>query len=143
MKVADFDPCGTVTLAGTMTSGLELRSETVAPPVPAADVKVTVPVPDWPPVIVLGLTDTLLSAAGTGLIVSAKVLLTLASDAVIVTGVDVVTLPVVTLKVADVDPCGTVTLAGTLAAVEFELERYTIHPPEPAAPVRVSVPVPD
>lgn len=94
LNVTDVDPCGTVTLAGTVAAVLELRSDTVAPPVPAADVRVTVPVPDWPPVIVLGLTEMLLSVgdglAG-GLTVRANVLLTLFSDAVIVAGVDVAT----------------------------------------------------
>ena len=59
------------------------------------------------------------------------------------TEVDVVTLPVVTENVAEVEPCGTVTDAGTLAAVEFELESDTTAPPEPAAEVRLTVPVPD
>ena len=144
LKVVDVDPCGTVTLVGTPAAVLELVSETIAPPVPAAAVKVTVPVPDWPLVIVPGLTETLLNAAvtGTGLIVSANVLLTLVSDAVMVAGVDAVTLPVMTLKVVDVDPCGTTTLAGTVAAV-LELESQIVQPPEPAAVVRVTVPVPD
>ena len=39
---------------------LELESVTVAPPVPAAAVRLTVPVPVWPLTIVLGLTETLL-----------------------------------------------------------------------------------
>lgn len=54
----------------------------------------------------LGLTDTLLNAAvgGTGLTVRANVLLTLVSEAVIVTGVDAVMLPVETVKVAEVEP---------------------------------------
>jgi hypothetical protein len=38
---------------------------------------VTVPVPDWPLTIVLGLTETLLSAAATGFTVIPAVLLTL------------------------------------------------------------------
>ena len=53
------------------------------------------------------------------------------------------TLPVVTEKVAEVKPCATVTEAGTLAADVFELERETTAPPEPAAAVRVTVPVLD
>jgi len=65
-----------VTLEGTVTAAvLELDSETVTPPLPAAAVKLTVPVPDRPLVIVLGLTETLLSAAGGGSIVTAKVAL--------------------------------------------------------------------
>jgi hypothetical protein len=49
----------------------------------------------------------------------------------------------VTVNVAEVEPAGTVTLEGTLAAVELELERATATPPVPAAAVRVIVPVPD
>jgi hypothetical protein len=59
-----------------------------------------------------------------------------------VTEVAVVTVPVVTEKVADVAPRATVTEAGTLAAA-FGLESDTTTPPEGAAAVRVTVPVPD
>jgi hypothetical protein len=54
----------------------ELESDISAPPDPAAAVRLTVPVPDWPPMIVAGLTETLLSAAGGGLAVRPKVSLT-------------------------------------------------------------------
>jgi hypothetical protein len=59
------------------------------------------------------------------------------------TEVAVFTVPVETVKVTEVVPCGTVTEAGTLAAEEFELESDTTAPPEGAAAVRVIVPVPD
>jgi hypothetical protein len=85
----------------------------------------------------------LLSAGGGGLTVSPAVMLTLPYEAVKVTDVGVATLPVVTENVAEVEPCGTVTDAGTLAPVEFELESDITTPPEPAAEVRVTVPVPD
>ena len=75
-NVAEVEPCGIVTEAGTVALELELESEITAPPDPAAAVRLTVPVPDWPPTIVAGLTETLLSA--TGFTVSAAVLLTLA-----------------------------------------------------------------
>jgi hypothetical protein len=72
-NVAEVEPCGTVTLEGTLAAAvLELERDTATPPVPAADVRVTVPVPDCPLTIVLGLTETLLKAAG-GLMVTAKV----------------------------------------------------------------------
>ena len=51
-------------------------------------------------------------------------------------------MPAVTVNVADIEPCGTVTLEGTLAAVVLELESDTDTPPVPAAAVRVTVPVP-
>jgi hypothetical protein len=142
VKVCDVDPCGTVTDLGTLAAVEELESDTVTPPLPAAAVSVTVPVPGCPLEIVEGLTEIPLSAAGAGLMVSANVLLTLESDAVSVTGVEVVTLPLVTVNVVDVDPCWTTTLAGTLAAAVLELESQTVQLPEGAAAVRVAVPVP-
>jgi len=51
--------------------------------------------------------------------------------------------PVVTVNVADIEPCGTVTLEGTLAAAVLELASETTTPPVPAAAVRLTVPVPD
>ncbi len=57
-----------------------------------------------------------------------------------VTEVDVATALVVTVKVALVAPAGTVTLAGTVAAVVLLLERLTPAPPAGAAPLSVTVP---
>lgn len=142
VNVCEVAPAETVTLAGTVTDFvLELANETTTPPVGAADVRVTVPVPVCPPTMVLGLTFTLVSDGAGGLTVSAKVLLTPASEAVKVTGVEVVTLLLVTVKVADVEPCGITTLAGTPAAVVTELDKKTVKPSTPAAAVEVSVPV--
>jgi hypothetical protein len=54
-------------VAGTLAAGaLELESDTTTPPVPAAAVRLTVPVPVKPLMIELGLTETLLRAAGGG-----------------------------------------------------------------------------
>ena len=75
-NVAEVEPCGIITEAGTVALEFELESDTTAPPDPAAAVRLTVPVPDWPPTIVAGLTETLLSAAGGGLAVRPKVSLT-------------------------------------------------------------------
>ena len=77
VNVADVEPAGTVTLEGTLAAVLlELESVTTTPPEPAAAVRVTVPVPVWALTIVLGLTETLLSAAGGGLMVTPNVALT-------------------------------------------------------------------
>ena len=76
VNVADVEPCGTVTLEGTLAAVvLELESATATPPVPAAAVRLTVPVPDWPLIIVPGLTETLLRAAAGGLTVRPNVTL--------------------------------------------------------------------
>jgi hypothetical protein len=76
VNVAEAEPAGTVTEDGTLAAVvLELESETEIPPLPAAVVKLTVPVPDWPLTIVLGLTEILLSAGGTGLTVTPNVTL--------------------------------------------------------------------
>ena len=58
---------------------------------------------------------------------------------VMLTAVAAVTAPVVTVKVALVAPAGTVTLAGTVAAVELS-ESDTTAPPDGAALVRVTAP---
>jgi hypothetical protein len=66
-----------VTLEGTLAAAvLELERETVAPPLPAASVILTVPAPDSPLTIILGLTETLLRATGGGFTVTPKVLFT-------------------------------------------------------------------
>ena len=52
------------------------------------------------------------------------------------------TVPAVTVNVAEVAPCATVTLDGTPAALAFELDKETTAPPDAAADVNVTVPVP-
>jgi hypothetical protein len=114
VKLALVEPAGTVTLAGVLAA-LELSdSDTVAPPLGAAALNVTVPVDEFPPVIEAGLTDTAESeAAGAdGFTVIVVDRNTLSSTAVI--WALVVKLGnVVTGNVALVAPPGTVTLAGT------------------------------
>ena len=77
VKVTEVAPDATVTDAGTVAAEVfELESVTRTPPIAAAAVKVAVPVPDWPLTIVLGDTETLLSAAAGGLTVRSNVVLT-------------------------------------------------------------------
>jgi hypothetical protein len=61
--------------------------------------------------------------------------------AVRVTEVERTTLPVLTVKVAEVAPADTLTLEGTEARLDFELDNATTAPPEPAAAVNVTLPV--
>ena len=76
-NVAEFMPCGTVTDEGTLAAALfELESETTAPPLPAADVRVTVPVAVWPLRMLFELSAMLLRLGNGGLTVRAAVLLT-------------------------------------------------------------------
>jgi hypothetical protein len=78
-KVDELEPGGTVTVDGTRTATLlELDNDIIAPVVPAAPVRFTVPIPDWPLTSVLGLIEMLLRAAAGfgGLTVKLAVLLT-------------------------------------------------------------------
>jgi hypothetical protein len=78
-KVALVAPANTVTLAGTCAAAvLLLVSVTVAPPVGAAPLSVTVPVDELPPVKIVGFneTDDKDTAAG-GFTVSVAVLVPL------------------------------------------------------------------
>lgn len=76
MKFAEVAPAGTSTLADTLAKAvLEESKDTVAPPMGAALVSVTVPVEDTPPTTLAGLRASDDSAAaGTGLTVSVLVL---------------------------------------------------------------------
>jgi hypothetical protein len=59
VKVAEVDPAATVTLDGTCAvAGVALVKVTMAPPLAAAAVNVTVPVEDDPPVTLEGLSVT-------------------------------------------------------------------------------------
>ena len=59
MNVAVVAPAATVTLGGVLaTVVLLLESATVAPPAGAAPLSVTVPVEEFPPVTLVGFSDS-------------------------------------------------------------------------------------
>lgn len=78
-----------------------------------------------------------------GVTVRAAVLVTVPWVPVMVAAVVAVTENVVTVKDALVEPAGTVTLAGTVAAAVLLLDRLTTVPPPGAAPLKVTVPCED
>jgi hypothetical protein len=143
VNVALVAPPATVTLAGTVAADTLLDRETIAPPLGAAPLSVTVPVDGDPPFTAAGLSATEDSAtAVAGFTVSKVVLVVPPYVAEMVSGVATVTALVVTVNVALVAPPATVTLAGTVAA-DALLERDTIAPPLGAAPLSVTVPIDD
>jgi len=145
VNVALVAPAATVTLAGTRATVVLLLESTIcAPPVGAGPLKVTVPVEEFPPTTLAGLTvnDVGVGAGGgTGLTVSDAVLLTPPRVAEIVTVVDALTTLVLTANAALVAPAAIVTLAGVRATTVLLLESAICAPPVGAGPLNVTVPV--
>ena len=140
-KVALVAPCATDTLAGTVAAVLLSDSATVSPPAGAADVSVTVPCEEAPPVTLVGLTETAESAAGAadGVTVRTAVRETPLAEAVIVVVRVVGPARVEIGKVPLLR--NMVTVAGTVAAAVFELESATTKPPAGGPDERKMVPV--
>ena len=142
VNVADVAPAGTVTDAGTVPMVVELdASVTIAPPVGAARVSVTVPVTATPPVAAGTFVVNVDSAAAGGVTVSVAVPVEPFVAAVIVTAVFAATVPAVIVKFAVFDPAGTVTLIGTDATPVFDELSVTTLPPTEALVESVTVPV--
>ncbi len=139
VKAPVVAPAKIETFAGTAARlGLLLDSVTSAPPLGATPPRVTVPVEDAPPVVVAGFSDTDARVSG----LTDKV-----ADCVplyvpcIETGVTALTALVLTVNEAVVDPAGTVTVGGTVAAEVLLLLRVTTAPPGGAIADKVMVPV--
>ena len=78
---------------------------------------------------------------GAGVTVSEPVWVALPLDTEITTWVEAATAVVVMVKVADVDPAGTVTPAGTEATFVLLLDKVNVAPLLGAGPLNVTVPV--
>ncbi len=140
VNVAEVAPPATVTVAGTVAAAVLLDVRfTLKPPVGAALPRVTVPVEGVPPGTDVGLSETALTTGG--LTVNVAVCFAVPVVAVIVGVCAVATASVVTVKVVDVEPAGTVTVAGTVAADVKLDESVTTSPPVGATPLMVTVPV--
>jgi len=145
VAVAAVFPAGTVRLAGTVaTAVLLLESETIAPPVGAAPDKVTVACEVFPPTTVVGLSviDESEGGGGTPFFVTVRLadLEAVPIRAVMVTTVSWVTGVVVTMKLAEVCPAGTVTIPGGTATTLL-VARVAVMPPAGAGLLRSTVPV--
>jgi hypothetical protein len=135
-------PAATVTLAGTVAADvLLLESVTTAPPDGAAPVSVTVPCDVFPPVTLVGLSD---SAERVGADAAPAFTVSVVenprwSSPEITTDVSDVTDVVEIGNVAVVAPAGTVTVAGSVAG--DPPNSCTTAPPAGAGPWIVTVPV--
>lgn len=125
-------------MAGTVIEELLEPRATVAPPEPALKFKRTSPEAGAPPMIGLGPTNNPPNKGDTVRVFCPT------PEAVILTGVSDFTgrlAAVVMVKVAVVDPPGTVTLAGTVAREVMLLVMLTTVPPGGAEWFSVTVPV--
>jgi hypothetical protein len=139
VKVADFAPLGTVTVAGTCATDVSLLARvTNAPPDGADPFMVIVPVELFPPTTDVGVLVNVDRAAAA----TARVLVLVTPYVpLIVTVVLVATGVVLMVKVVLVPPPAMVTLAGTLATAVLLLDNVTTAPISGAVPVNVTVPV--
>ena len=105
------------------TTGTSFVSTTTAPPLGAGLASVTVPVEEVPPGTVFAFIKIDESTGGVSVSVAVCVALSFPE---IVNEVEVLTSLVVIGKVAEVAPCGTVTLAGTVASCFSRIDHQRI-----------------
>jgi hypothetical protein len=137
VKVPVVAEAATVTLAGTVTLLLLLARATVAPPVEAALLNVTVQVAVPAPVNDAGLQVRPLTVTG-AFIVTVELALAPLAVAVTVPEQSLAIAPAVAEKVAVVAPAATVTEAGAVRRALLD-ERVTASPPAGAAALVVTV----
>jgi len=144
VTLAVLAPAGTMMWAETGNAVLVLERVTVAPPAGAAPLRATARMALAPPVTVAGVTETSVNVGNTtGAMATVVVFVAPLYVAVTVIGVEAVTVPATTFRLALKSPAGTEMLAGRGKA-EMPPERVTVKPPAGAAVVRaiVSVTVP-
>ena len=136
-KLPELIPADIVTEVGPPhAASFEVRV-TLTPPEGAGDPSETVPVEAEPPFTAAGLNTRDLSFAGSTVMVADFELLP--SAALMTPEVVVLTGDVLTAKVAELAPLGTVTVGETVAAEDDQV-RYTTTPPAPAFADRVTFP---
>ena len=134
-KVAEVDPAGTTTDAGTLaTAGIPLE-RAICVSVDVGDASVTVPVEPFVPVVDVGLSVTLVGAWA-GVTVNWADVVTPFQVAVTVTGVSVVVALVGMFSDRVGLPTATVTVEGRGTTAGLLLVSWTTAPPEGASPFR-------
>ena len=137
-KIAVVAFAGTVTDAGTLTSGFALINVTTVPPAGAGVCNVTIPGVESPPVTLAGVNVTVRITGAA--ITSVPERVTPLSVARIAALTFAATACVVTVRAAFTAPAGMVTFAGTVASAIDEL-RSTTTPPTGAGASMVMVAV--
>ena len=140
MNVAVVAPAATITVERGPADGLELASMITTPPAGAFPSSVTLAEPTTPPLIVVGLAVSAVSAGGFTITVTDFE--TPPQLAVMTTGVDTVTGFVAIAKLEEaLAPAATVTLAGGMATAGLADVSVTTVPAAGAKPSSVTEPL--
>ena len=145
VKVALLEPCGIVTLGGTVADPVLLDRLTSTPPGPATAFSVTVAVEGCPPVTLLGFRVRLMrvprpASPGDGGKMCTEAPTLLLEIAVIAGVMSAWTRAVLIVKLTVVAPSGIVTPAGVIAD-GLLLHSVTSAPPGGAGALRANVPI--